>query len=103
MEPRTITVEGLRTRVLVALALCLGAAAVAAGAVAAGRALRRGARWQARQQLLEVGGQRANPVEARFLLERLARVADELLRAGFFVDRQAVLELAEQLLDPVGE
>src|SRR6267378_1037834 len=89
--------------VLVGVCLALGTSAVAACAVGAGSALGGGARWQAREHLLEVGAQRSHAVEPSLLLERFARVPDELLGTGFFVNRQAVLELAEQLLDAIGE
>ena len=51
----------------------------------------------------EVGDQRAHAVEAGLLLDRLARVGDQLLGARLLVDGQPVLQLADELLGPVGE
>ena len=53
--------------------------------------------------LLEVGDQRPHAVEAGLLLDRLARIRDQLLGPRLLVDRQPVAELVDELLDPVGE
>src|SRR5207244_2069113 len=61
--------------VLFGLGLALGA--VASGAVSARGRLGGRARRQAREQLLQVGRQRAHAVETGLLLERLPRLGDE--------------------------
>src|SRR5258708_31990311 len=76
---------------------------MAARAARAVARCRGGAGGQAVGHLLEVGGERADPVEAGLLGYRLAGVGDALLRAGLLVDGEPVGEIGEQLLDPVGD
>ena len=54
-------------------------------------------------ELLEVGDQRTDAVEAGLLGDRLSGVGDELVGARLLVDRKAVLQVGDELLDAVGE